>query len=377
MKCSRFSSSLFGRVSRLAVVSSILVPVAVLSNCANSQPPPPPLAVGPSSLPNISTSAPVQLALYVNGGVTPYKWSVSSGSLPHGLALSQSSPGSAGATLSGTPDTAAQGLNFTVQVKDSAGSSGSQPYTVSVLLGGDSLTLSPAALGFAPQLVATPSMQQTVTVTNAILSPITISSVAAGSSEFAQNTTCNSTLAAGDSCAIGVVFTPAQIGPRATSITITDDTQGSPHSVALSGTGLVSGANASFEAMEMFFGDEAVNTASPSQSVDVANYGTATLDVTAVTASPDFAETDNCGAPLASAAYCTIHVTFTPTSLGNVNGTLSLIDNGPDSPQSLALTGSGATCRTKTQACDTLFQRCCTGLTCTLPSGSTGGATCQ
>jgi len=373
---SGFSSSIFGRVSRLALVGSILVPVAVLSNCGKSQPPPPPLAVGPSSLPNISTSAPVQLALYVNGGVSPYNWSVSSGSLPHGLILSPSSPGSAEAALTGTPDTAAQGLNFTIQVTDSSGGSGSQPYTVSVLIGGDSLTLSQAALDFAPEVLATPSAQQTVTVTNTILSPIAISSVASGSSEFAENTTCNSTLAAGDSCTIGIAFTPAQIGIRGTSITLTDDTQGSPHSVSLSGTGVVSGANATLEATNIPFGDAAVNTTSPAKSVNLVNYGTATLDVTGITASTDFAETDNCGAPLASTASCTIKVTFTPTSLGNVNGTLSLIDNGPDSPQSLTLTGSGAKCGTKGQGCSAFF-RCCSGLTCDHGSPPGPGGACD
>ncbi|MGO9085652.1 MAG: choice-of-anchor D domain-containing protein [Candidatus Sulfotelmatobacter sp.] len=375
MKSSRFSSSIFDRVSRLAVVGSILVLVVVLSNCGKSQPPPPPLAVGPSSLPNISTSDPVQLLLYVNGGVTPYTWSVSSGLLPHGLVLSPSSPGSAEAAITGTPDTAAQGSNFTIQVTDSSGSTGSQPYTVSVLIGGDSLTLSQAALDFAPQLLATPSAQQTVTVTNTIRSPITISSVAAGSSEFAQNTTCNSTLAAGDSCTIGVVFTPAQIGPRGASITITDDTQGSPHSVSLNGAGVVSGANATFSAPDIPFGNAAVNTTSPPKSVNLVNYGTATLDVTGITASTDFAETDNCGAPLASTASCTIKVTFTPQSLGNVNGTLSLDDNGADSPQSLTLTGSGAKCGSKGKGCSVVF-RCCSGLTCT-HSGVGAGASCE
>jgi len=130
----KFASRICGGFSRLAVVGLILVAAAVLSKCGKSQPPPPPLVISPSSLPNLSRGTPVQQPLAVSGGVAPYNWSLS-GSLPHGLSLSPNPPG---AIISGTPDTAAQAVAFTLRVTDSSGSVGSQPYTVSVLIGGDS-----------------------------------------------------------------------------------------------------------------------------------------------------------------------------------------------------------------------------------------------
>jgi hypothetical protein len=58
------------------------------------------------------------------GGVTPYTFSLASGSLPPGLSLS-------GAVLSGTP-TAVGVYNFTIQVADSAAHTATQAFTITV-----------------------------------------------------------------------------------------------------------------------------------------------------------------------------------------------------------------------------------------------------
>lgn len=369
--------SIVGTVSRLAATASILILVAVLSNCGGkSQPPPPALTMGPSSLPNLSVgvpTGPADLVINANGGVAPYNWSVSAGSLPHGISLSPFPPGSPAngsfVALSGTPDTAAQGVNFTVQVTDSARQSASQAYTVAVLLNGDLVTLSPSPLGFGAQLVGTPSTQQTVTMTNISISPVTISGVTtsgSNGSEFVQTTTCGSGLAPGANCTVTEVFTPAQIGPRAASITFTDDTPGNPQSVALDGIGVVSGPNATWSATTVPFGSVAVGDTSLPQSVSLTNYGTSTLNITSIIASADFSETDTCSAPLAPEASCSVRVRFSPTATGSVSGTLSVTDNCAGSPQSTALTGSGVAgqCSSRGQGCFPGTRKCCSGLSC-------------
>ena len=369
--------SIVGTVSRLAATASILILVAVLSNCGGkSQPPPPALTMGPSSLPNLSVgvpTGPADLVINANGGVAPYNWSVSAGSLPHGISLSPFPPGSPAnggfVALSGTPDTAAQGVNFTVQVTDSARQSASQAYTVAVLLNGDLVTLSPSALDFGAQLVGTPSTPQTVTMTNISISPVTISGVTtsgSNGSEFAQTTTCGSGLAPGANCTVTEVFTPAQIGPRTASITFTDDTPGNPQSVALGGIGVVSGPNATWSATTVPFGSVAVGDTSLPQSVSLTNYGTSPLNITSIIASADFSETDDCSAPIAPEASCTIRVRFSPTATGSVSGTLSVTDNGAGSPQSTALTGSGVAgqCSSRGQGCFPGTRNCCSGLSC-------------
>lgn len=181
----------------------------------------------------------------------------------------------------------------------------------------------------------------------------------------------------GASCTVTEIFIPTQAGPRSASITMTDDTQVSSHSVALSGVGIVSGANATFSATNISFGSVAVGDTSLAQSVNLVNYGAAALDMTGISASTEFSETDNCTVPLASTASCAINVTFSPTSTGTVNGTLSVSDNGAGSPQTVSLTGSGVAgkCESKGKAYSSA-NPCCPGLQCVLTDNQ-GLAVCQ
>jgi len=58
----------------------------------------------------------------------------------------------------------------------------------------------------------------------------------------------------------------------------------------------------------------------------------------------DFAQkivANSCGATVAAGASCLIKVTFTPTQVGVRNGTLSVFDNAPGSPQTVSLSGTG------------------------------------
>jgi hypothetical protein len=71
-----------------------------------------------------------QTTLIASGGVPPYTWSVTSGSLPPGLNLSSSG------VLSGTPTTSnANAYAFSLGVADSASHSASQPFAVTIASG--------------------------------------------------------------------------------------------------------------------------------------------------------------------------------------------------------------------------------------------------
>jgi hypothetical protein len=71
----------------------------------------PPLTITTTSLPDATQSVPYSVTLAANSGAPPYKWSLSSGTLPPGLALST------GGVLSGTPTTRGTS-SFTVGVTD-------------------------------------------------------------------------------------------------------------------------------------------------------------------------------------------------------------------------------------------------------------------
>lgn len=210
------------------------------------------------------------------------------------------------------------------------------------VVGGPVAAVSPSSLAFGGQKVGTASAAQTVTLTNSGQAALTVGAIAT-SGDFAQTNTCGAlpaTLAPGASCVIAVTFAPTATGASIGALTVSDDAPGSPQAVALSGTGTAPAA--SLSPTSLTFGTVKVGTTSAPQTVTLTNTGTATLVVRGVAASGDFAAVAGAGcASLAPGAQCTITVTFTPTAAGARAGTLSVADDAPGSPQTVALSGSG------------------------------------
>jgi hypothetical protein len=92
--------------------------------------------------------------LTASGGTSPYTWSISSGTLPTGLALT-----SAG-VLSGTPTTATS-QTFTVQALDVNGCPGTRTYTLAPVC--PSITVTPGTL---PTGTVGAAYSQTLAATN-------------------------------------------------------------------------------------------------------------------------------------------------------------------------------------------------------------------
>lgn len=89
------------------------------------------------------------------------------------------------------------------------------------------------------------------------------------------------------------------------------------------------------------FKNQLINTTSSSQSVTLTNTGTSSLSIASIIAAGNFARTTTCGASLAPGSHCTISVTFHPTAIGTRTGTITITDNAADSPQHIALSGTG------------------------------------
>ncbi len=91
------------------------------------------------------------------------------------------------------------------------------------------------------------------------------------------------------------------------------------------------------------FGSQVVNTSSASQKLTLTNSGGAALTLKAITASAQYSQTNNCpiGGSLAIGSSCIISVAFAPHSAGPQNGTVTIADNAPGSPQNIALSGTG------------------------------------
>jgi hypothetical protein len=88
------------------------------------------------------------------------------------------------------------------------------------------------------------------------------------------------------------------------------------------------------------FGTELVGTSSAPQNVILTCIGSDTVNLDSIAASTNFSQRNNCGSSLTPGASCTITVKFKPSSPGT-QGTVTITDNAPNSPQTVMLTGVG------------------------------------
>lgn len=103
-------------------------------------------------------------------------------------------------------------------------------------VGAPGIGFSPPSLLFALQTIGTSSPVQSFTLTNTGTVSLSITSITANG-DFSQTNTCPSSLGAGAVCAVSVTFTPSAVANRTGTISVVDNAAGSPHTVALTGTG--------------------------------------------------------------------------------------------------------------------------------------------
>jgi hypothetical protein len=202
--------------------------------------------------------------------------------------------------------------------------------------------LSPSSLDFGDQLTGSTSTAQTVTLTNNDPADLTIGTLSV-SGEFAlSNDLCSGqVIASAASCTFDVTFSPLSDGAKTGSVSIPSDSVTSPDSVALSGTGISPAL--SIDPASLDFDNQAVNSTSATQAVTLSNDGTTDLVLGTLTASGEFAlSNDLCsGQTLTPTETCTFDVAFSPLSLGSKDGSISVPSNAASSPDSLPLNGNG------------------------------------
>jgi len=93
------------------------------------------------------------------------------------------------------------------------------------------------------------------------------------------------------------------------------------------------------------FGNQAQGTKSPLQKVILKNEQTSAITITSISTSLSaFGQTNNCPASparLGPGGSCMISVSFTPGSTGSFTDSLTIVDTGMSSPQTVALSGTG------------------------------------
>jgi hypothetical protein len=94
--------------------------------------------------------------------------------------------------------------------------------------------------------------------------------------------------------------------------------------------------------LSLAFSPQLAGTTSATKVVAFKNTSSAAVSIHSLSATGNFAvAATNCGSNLASGATCKATVTFTPSVGGALTGSLAISDSAPDSPQTVALTGTG------------------------------------
>ncbi|HEY1937258.1 MAG TPA: choice-of-anchor D domain-containing protein [Candidatus Angelobacter sp.] len=225
-------------------------------------------------------------------------------------------------------------------------SGNSSPAPAPIALAGSGIaplaTYSATSLTFAPQLIGTASLAQSLTLSNTgtatlSISSLTISSI--GVSDFSQTNNCGASLAVGASCSINVIFAPSARGARSAALSLASNSLPVAPAVSLSGTGQAIQLNPTTGLIT--FPGQLLNTTSAPQPIPFTNNGDLPVAITGVSTSGDFAQTNDCPPSLAVGAGCTVTATFTPTARGTRTGSLSIAGNFTGSAPFLSLKGTG------------------------------------
>jgi sugar lactone lactonase YvrE len=207
-------------------------------------------------------------------------------------------------------------------------------------------------LGFGNQPAGTAGAAHIVTVSNTGNSSMTLTNTAftgANPGDFSVDpatTSCvltaGASLYSGQSCKIGFIFKPGATGARSAGFVMLDNTVTNSNTVQLSGTGTSSAVKLNPGAVSFPATAKSYTTTVP---VTITNSGNAALTLSSIalagTNAAMFSSTSGCGTSVAPGVTCTLHVTFKPSATGSYAASLKVTDNAPNSPQSIALKGSG------------------------------------
>jgi hypothetical protein len=146
-------------------------------------------------------------------------------------------------------------------------------------------------------------------------------------------------------------------GPHTVTAVYSGDTKNAGGTGTLAGGQFVNGTTTvTVTPASLAFGKVVEGATSAAKMVTLKNTGSATLVIPSIAVSGDFApatSTSPCGSTLAVGKTCIIKVTFTPTSLGALSGSIMIPDNASGSPQTVPLTGTGTVQATLTPASET------------------------
>ena len=201
------------------------------------------------------------------------------------------------------------------------------------------MTLSPASVSFGNVNLGS-NATQNVQLTNTGNTNVTVTQVAAsGTGITVSGVTTPLTLAPSQTVALSVSYAPTANGATAGSITVTNN-GGASATDAVTGTGVQAGLN--ITPASVSFGT-VVSGNTNSQTVQLKNSGTANLTISQATVTGSGLSLTGLSLPLTltPGQSGNFNVQYAPQGSGNVSGAVSIVSNAPNSPASVALSGTG------------------------------------
>jgi hypothetical protein len=199
-----------------------------------------PLQITTQTFPDATKGAVYSQAVTGSGGVKPYTWAVSSGSLPTGLSLNTTT-----GAISGTP--AATGTSqFAITLTDSNNGTITKSLSITVsdstasgaiqFLDNSGTQLANSSYNFGSVLRGTFSNVQ-VLLSNSSSQDLTITAGSYSSSAFSGTLPVNTVIPAGQSKSVTINFAPTTVGIVTATLSV-KDSNGATSTLNLSGTGV-------------------------------------------------------------------------------------------------------------------------------------------
>ena len=166
--------------------------------------------------------------------------------------------------------------------------------------------------------------------------------------ELADGCVVGLVIPVGGHCDINVIFAPIFIAPFASypngktiDIILDSDSGSGRGSLSLRAEAIAPGT-AAVSTNQVSFGRRLVNTLSGVEQLQLTNPSSGRFDISAIRTTGDFSQTNDCGR-LDTGVICNISIYFRPSGTGLHLGTLEIVSNATNSPQTVTLIGEGTT----------------------------------
>jgi len=219
------------------------------------------------------------------------------------------------------------------------------------------LTVNPSTLNLGSVPINTSSAAQGVLISNNGAESITVNGIALSGPFSSAGSTLPTTLTAGQSMTVKVTFTPNASGAASGSLMINSTAANSPAVVALSGNGVSSASTLDLTVVpgSLSFGEVTVSNPSPAQPIIVSNNSTGPITVSGIAVSGAFASAGNTlPTTLNPGQTMMVNVNFTPNQSGAASGSLTITSTAANSPATVTLAGTEATCNISFNSSDNL-----------------------